>query len=168
MTITSITRAAFAALLVTGVALPAAAQGKSKGAEKKNEKTVVVASKPKVVTTTSGGTVVSTKETDKAVSKANKADDKRDKAITKAARKRVTSSQAVIVTREVLLSNGYQIVNVVPTGTTQVIYYRRGNRGNGRGLGPVEKIYVVPAGDIVRFQSVPEPLLSTILRRLGM
>jgi hypothetical protein len=40
--------------------------------------------------------------------------------------------------------------------------------GKGRGLGPVQKIYVVPSGDVVRFTSVPDPLLTTILRRLGM
>lgn len=149
MTIKSISRAALTTLLVAGVAMPAIAQEKSKGAEKKKtEKTVVV---------TTSGTVVSDKKTIKRAEKAEKA-----------ARKRVTSSQAVIVTREVLLSNGYQIVNVIPSGTTQVIYYRRGNRGNGRGLGPVERIHIVPAGDIVRFQSVPDPLLSTILRRLGL
>ena len=84
------------------------------------------------------------------------------------ARKHVTTSQAVVVTRDVLVTNGYQIVNVVPSGRTQVIYYRRGNMGKGRGLGPVQKIYVVPSGDVVRFTSVPDPLLSTILRRLGM
>lgn len=84
------------------------------------------------------------------------------------ARRHVTTSQAVVVTRDVLVTNGYQIVNVVPSGTTQVIYYRRGNMGKGRGLGPVQKIYVVPSGDVVRFTSVPDPLLTTILRRLGM
>lgn len=141
-----VTRAAIASMMI-GVALPAHAQGKSKGkgAEKKNEKTVVVTSKGEVVS-----------------------DKKIDKAIDKAARKRVTTSQAVIVTRDVLVTNGYRVVNVVPTGTTQVIYYRRGNMGNGRGLGPVQKIYVVPNGEIVAFRSVPDPLLTTILRRLGM
>src|ERR1043165_9580178 len=106
------------------IALPAQGQGKGKGkgAEKKAEKPVVV---------TSNGEVVAV-------------DKKTAKAIDKAARKRVTTSQAVVVT------HGYQVVNVVPSGTTQVIYYRRGNRGNGRGLGPVEKIYVVPSGDVVR------------------
>jgi hypothetical protein len=84
------------------------------------------------------------------------------------ARKHVSTSRAVIVTRDVLVTNGYQIVNVAPSGTTQVIYYRRGNMGKGRGLGPVQKIYVVPSGDVVRFTSVPDPLLATILRRLGM
>ena len=141
------TRFAFASMII-GVALPAHAQGKSqsKGSEKKTEKTVVVTSKGEVVA----------------------ADKKTAKAIDKAARKRVTTSQAVIVTRDVLVTNGYQIVNVVPSGTMQVIYYRRGNMGRGRGLGPVQKIYVVPSGEIVTFRSVPDPLLTTILRRLGL
>jgi hypothetical protein len=141
------TRIAIASMLVAA-ALPAHAQGKSKGkgVEKKNEKTVVVTSKGEVVAV----------------------DKKTAKDIDKAARKHVTTSQAVIVTRDVLVTNGYQIVNVVPSGATQVIYYRRGNMGRGRGLGPVQKIYVVPSGEVVRFTSVPEPLLTTILRRLGM
>lgn len=136
------TRIAMAAMLVVA-ALPAQAQGKSKGkgAEKKTEKAVVV---------TSNGEVVSGKK------------------VGKAARKHVTTSQAVVVTRDVLVSNGYRVVSVVPSGTAQVIYYRRGNMGNGRGLGPVQKIYVVPNGEVVAFRSVPDPLLATILRRLGI
>ena len=139
-------RIGIGAMLVV-VAMPALAQGKSnaKGAQKKNEKTVVVTSKGEVVS-----------------------DKKVDKAIDKAARKRVTTSQAIVVTRDVLVANGYRVINVAPSGTTQVIYYRRGNMGNGRGLGPIQKIYVVPNGEIVTFRSVPDPLLSTILRRLGI
>lgn len=149
-------RMAAAAMVILAGALPIQAQGKSKGAEKKEEKPKA----EKVAVATSKGEVVSTKKASKPV--------KSDEAIKKAVKKRVTTSQAVIVTRDVLITNGYQIVNVVPSGTTQVIYYRRGNRGNGRGLGPVEKIVVVPSGDIVTFQAVPQPLLSTILRRLGL
>jgi hypothetical protein len=84
------------------------------------------------------------------------------------AKKRVTTPQAVLVTRNVLTSNGYQVVQVVPRGLTQVIYYRRGNNGNGRGLGPVQQIVIVPSGQTVQFQSVPQTLLGTILNRLGM
>lgn len=150
MSIASMSRAAVVAMMAAVLTVPAFAQGKS--AEKKAEKS----KSPKVVTVTSKGEVVSAKNTSKSA-----------KSAAKAARK-VSTSQAVIVTRDVLIANGYQVVNVVPTGTTQVIYYRRGNRGNGRGLGPVERIVVVPSGEIVRFQSVPEPLLGTILRRLGL
>jgi hypothetical protein len=84
------------------------------------------------------------------------------------AKKHVTTLQGVSVTRDVLLANGYQVVNVVPSGTSQVIYYRRGSMGQGGGLGPVQRIVVVPAGQVVQFQSVPQSLLSTILSRLGM
>lgn len=136
------TRVVIASMFI-GAAIPAHAQGKSKGKgpEKKGEKTVVVTSK---------GEVVSAKTVDKAK------------------RKHVSTSQAVLVTRDVLVSNGYRIVNVIPSGTTQVIYFRRGNMGRGRGLGPVQKLYVVPNGEIVAFRSVPDALLTTILRRLGL
>ena len=134
----SLTQIAIASLLVAA-AVPAQAQGKSKAkAEKKPDKPVVVTSKGEVVT--------------------NK----------KAVHKRVTTREAVFVTRDVLVANGYRIVNVAPSGTTQVIYFRRGNMGNGRGLGPVQKLYVIPNGEIVTFRSVPDPLLSAILRRLGL
>ena len=82
--------------------------------------------------------------------------------------KHVTTLQAVGVTRDVLVTNGYRVVQVVPSGSSQIIYYRRGNMGNGRGLGPVERLVVVPSGQIVTFQSVPQPLLSAILARLGL
>jgi hypothetical protein len=84
------------------------------------------------------------------------------------AKKHVTTLQGVSVTRDVLRANGYQVVNVVPSGTSQVIYYRRGSMGQGGGLGPVQRIVIVPAGQVVQFQSVPQSLLSTILSRLGM
>lgn len=160
MNVSMISRALGATMMIAGLAMPAAAQGKSKGPEKAKAKGAVVV--------TSNGEVVSGRKSDKVVKKAVKAEEKRDKDVEKAARKRVSTSDAVIVTRDVLISNGYQVVNVVPSGATQVIYFRRGNRGNGRGLGPVEKIVVVPAGDVVRFTSGPQPLLATILRRLGM
>src|SRR3954465_11369688 len=84
------------------------------------------------------------------------------------AKKRVTTPQAVMVTRDVLLNNGFVVTQVVPSGSSQVIYYRRGNNGNGRGLGPVQRIVVIPNGQTVQFQSVPQSLLATILNRLGM
>jgi hypothetical protein len=163
MNLQSFTRATIATLLLGVVSTAAEAQGKAKGAEKKAEKPVIVSTtkpkEPRIVTTTSKGEVASELKSANRSAKA--------KSVARGPKK-VSASQALIVTREVLLTNGYQVVNVVPTGATQVIYYRRGNRGNGRGLGPVQKMVIVPAGDIVRFQSVPDPLLTTILRRLGL
>jgi hypothetical protein len=155
--------AAALALLVLPHTMAAQGKGKDKGKDEKKIEKAEVKSVDKAAK-------VEVKR-DKAIDKAEKVDVKRDKAIDKAqlkSAKHVTTLQGVNATRDVLLANGYQVVNVVPSGTSQVIYYRRGNMGNGRGLGPVQKIVVVPAGQVVQFQSVPQSLLSTILARLGM
>jgi hypothetical protein len=141
-------------LLVVATA-PLAAQDKGRGADHSKSKQDAVApgkaKKAPLIARAENGDVASKGKSEHARTK-----------------KVVTPSQAVVVTRDVLLANGYQVVQVVPNGSSQVIYYRRGNRGNGRGLGPVEMIVVVPSGSIVQFQSVPDALLGTILRRLGM
>jgi hypothetical protein len=84
------------------------------------------------------------------------------------AKKMVTPAQAVVVSRDVLVSHGFQIVRVETIKTGQVIYYRRGNNGRGRGLGPVEKMIVRPSGSTVVFESVPDRVLLDIRVRLGL
>lgn len=84
------------------------------------------------------------------------------------AKKQVTTSQAVIVSRDILVAHGYQIVRVERAEGVQVIYYRRGNNGRGRGLGPVERMIIKPAGDIVVFESAPSKVLIDINLRLGL
>ena len=84
------------------------------------------------------------------------------------AKKRVTTSHAVIVTRDVLVSQGFRVVRVERLGDAQVIYYRRGNNGRGRGLGPVERLVVRPAGEIVAFEAAPRPVLLAVNVRLGL
>jgi len=84
------------------------------------------------------------------------------------AKKQVTPSQAVVVSREVLIKNGFDVVRVETIKTGQVIYYRRGNNGRGRGLGPVEKMIVRPSGSTVVFESAPRGVLLDIRLRLGL
>lgn len=84
------------------------------------------------------------------------------------AKKRVTTSQAVVVMREVLVSQGFSVVRVERVGATDVVYYRRGNNGRGKGLGPVEKIVVRPSGDIVVFEAAPKDVLLQVNIRLGL
>jgi hypothetical protein len=83
-------------------------------------------------------------------------------------KKMVTPAQAVVVSREALISNGFQVVRVETIKTGQVIYFRRGNNGRGRGLGPVEKMIVRPSGSTVVFESVPDRVLLDIRVRLGL
>ena len=84
------------------------------------------------------------------------------------AKKQVTPAQAVVVSRDVLVLHGFEVVRVETIRTGQVIYYRRGNNGRGRGLGPVEKMIVRPSGSIVVFEAAPEKVLLDIRLRLGL
>ena len=84
------------------------------------------------------------------------------------AKKQVTPAQAVVVSRDVLVLHGFEVVRVETIRTGQVIYYRRGNNGRGRGLGPVEKMIVRPSGSIVVFEAAPEKVLLDIRVRLGL
>ena len=84
------------------------------------------------------------------------------------AKKVVTAGAAVVVTREVLVKHGYTVVRIEDVGLTHVIYYRRGNMGRGRGLGPIERMVVRPSGDIVVFEAGPAPVLLDIRVRLGL
>ena len=86
-----------------------------------------------------------------------------------AKKKVVTADQAIVVTRDVLASHGYEIVRVETTRTTRVVYYRRGSMGRGHGRGPIERIVIRPEPDRVVFVSPPpRGLMIDINVRLGM
>ncbi|MEX2155186.1 MAG: hypothetical protein WD825_17705 [Gemmatimonadaceae bacterium] len=84
------------------------------------------------------------------------------------AKKRVTPSDAVVVTREILVKHGFQFVRVETVSGMQVVYFRRGNMGKGKGLGPVQKMVVRPSGDIVVFEGAPSAVLVDVRVRLGL
>jgi len=84
------------------------------------------------------------------------------------AKKQVTPAQAIVVSRDVLVLHGFEVVRVETIRTGQVIYYRRGNNGRGRGLGPVEKMIVRPSGSTVVFEAAPAKVLLDIRVRLGL
>jgi hypothetical protein len=67
-----------------------------------------------------------------------------------------------------LVMHGFEVVRVETIKTGQVIYYRRGNNGRGRGLGPVEKMVVRPSGSTVIVESAPRNVLLDIRVRLGL
>jgi hypothetical protein len=84
------------------------------------------------------------------------------------AKKHVSTSDAVFATREVLVLHGYQVVRVQRVDMNHVIYYRRGNNGRGKGLGPLERMVVRPAGTVVAFESAPPRVLLDVNVRLGL
>ena len=84
------------------------------------------------------------------------------------AKKHVTPAAAVVVTREVLVKQGFEVLRVEHIGVTDVVYYRRGNMGRGKGHGPIEHMVVRPSGTIVVFEAAPAPILAEIRIRLGL
>ena len=74
----------------------------------------------------------------------------------------VSSDRAVTVTRNVLVRQGYDVVRVERVGTTQVVYYRAGNRGRGRGKGPVEKMIIRTVERRIVFENTPPAIMVDI------
>jgi hypothetical protein len=84
------------------------------------------------------------------------------------AKKHVTPAGAVVVTREMLVKHGFTVVRVEQINGAQVVYFRRGNMGKGKGLGPVQHMVVRPSGDIVVFEGAPSVVLVDVKLKLGL
>jgi hypothetical protein len=67
----------------------------------------------------------------------------------------VTSDRAVSVTRTVLVRQGFNVVRIERVGVTQVVYYRAGNHGRGKGKGRLEKMVIRTVDRRVVFEDVP-------------
>lgn len=85
------------------------------------------------------------------------------------AKKVVTVRDGVSSARLVLAEKGYTVWRVEPSGTSQVVYYYRGNNGRGRGHGPLEKIYIRPPKerDRIVVEGPSRTLVLAIQARLG-
>lgn len=80
----------------------------------------------------------------------------------------VAPSRAVSVTREVLGRQGYEVIRIETVGTDQVVYYRRGNMGRGKGKGPPMKMIIRRVENRVVFVDTPEAVLVDINVRLKL
>ena len=80
----------------------------------------------------------------------------------------VAADRAVGVTREVLVKQGYEVIRVETVGNDQVVWYRRGNMGRGRGKGPPVKMVIRrdPVAHSVVFLETPSDILVNIDVRL--
>jgi hypothetical protein len=74
----------------------------------------------------------------------------------------VTHDRALVVTREVLVKQGYDVVRVELVGATQVVYYRRGNQGKGKGKGKLEKLVIRREANRIIFDDTPSAILVAI------
>jgi hypothetical protein len=80
----------------------------------------------------------------------------------------VAPDRAVSVTREVLVRQGFEVVRIEVVGNDQVIYYRRGNMGRGKGKGPLVKMIVRRVENRVVFVNTPDAILVDINIRLKL
>ena len=83
------------------------------------------------------------------------------------AKKVASPERAVSVAREVLVAQGFTVVRVEQLSGRQVVYYRRGNMGRGKGQGPLMKMYVRPTADRIVFEQAPPKALIEINVKLG-
>ena len=74
----------------------------------------------------------------------------------------VSNDRAVTVTRNVLVRQGYDVVRIERVGTTQVVYYRAGNHGRGKGKGPLEKMVIRTVDRRIVFEQTPPAILVDI------
>ena len=74
----------------------------------------------------------------------------------------VSSDKAMDATKVVLQRQGYELVKIVRDRDTQVIYYRRGNSGRGKGKGPMERMVIRTVERRIVFEEVPSAILVDI------
>src|SRR5437867_12949645 len=74
----------------------------------------------------------------------------------------VSNDRALVVTKDVLVKQGYEVVRVENSGRDYVVWYRRGNRGRGKGKGPPVRVVIHRAVDRGVFLNTPSARLVGI------
>lgn len=72
-------------------------------------------------------------------------DGSKSKAIVRTKGPKISKAQALTTTSDLLSRHGYEVVRVEQLDAGQVIWYRRGNMGRGKGRGPLVRMIVRPA-----------------------
>ena len=72
------------------------------------------------------------------------------------------------VTRAVLGEQGFDVVRVETDGRDQVVYYRRGNMGKGKGKGRLERLVVRRVENRIVFVDTPDVFLVQLDLRLKL
>jgi hypothetical protein len=80
----------------------------------------------------------------------------------------IAPNRARSVTREVLVRQGFEVVRIETVGSDQVVYYRRGNMGRGKGKGPMAKMIIRRIENRIVFIDTPDAILIDINVRLKL
>jgi hypothetical protein len=74
----------------------------------------------------------------------------------------VSSDRAVTVTRTVLVERGYHVVRIERVAGAQIVYYRQGKWGRGKGKGPIQRMVIRTVRDRVVFEDAEPDVLVDI------
>jgi hypothetical protein len=80
----------------------------------------------------------------------------------------VTTDRAILVTRDVLVRQGFEVIRIEERGPDRIVWYRAGNHGRGRGKGPPVKMVIHREADRVIFVDTPSSILLDIDVRLRL
>jgi len=80
----------------------------------------------------------------------------------------VTTDRAILVTRDVLVRQGFEVIRIEERGPDRIVWYRAGNRGRGKGKGPPVKMVIHREADRVIFVDTPHAILVDIDVRLRL
>ena len=87
---------------------------------------------------------------------------------TEHAKPKVTVDIAVSAAKDVLVKQGFDVLRVETKGDRQIIYYRAGNRGKGKGQGPPARMIVRRSEDRIVLEEAPDALRLEIGIKLGI
>ena len=80
----------------------------------------------------------------------------------------IAPNRAMSVTRDVLVRQGYEVIRIETVKNDQIVYYRRGNMGKGKGKGPPMKLVIRHVENRVVFVDTPDAVLVDINVRLKL
>jgi hypothetical protein len=80
----------------------------------------------------------------------------------------VTTDRALLVTRQVLGEQGFEVVRVETHDHDQVVFYRHGNMGKGKGKGRLERMVVRRVENRIVFVDTPDVFLVQLDLRLKL
>jgi hypothetical protein len=80
----------------------------------------------------------------------------------------VSDDRAINVTRQVLVAQGYDVVEIETKGTEQIVYYRLGNKGKGKGQGKLQKMVIRRESNKVVFVDTPSTIMVDINVKLSL
>jgi len=80
----------------------------------------------------------------------------------------VSVELALSATKDVLVKQGFEVVRVESQGDKQIVYYRAGNQGKGKGKGPPVRMVIERVNDRIVLQDAPDELRIEIGVKLGI